>query len=404
MKNLEISFKKVLFLILIIVLAIVMYVVFRTWVFMGNISEAPDVLHDEKPLENDPINLLFLGIDENPGRSDTIILVSYNPSTEKLLALSIPRDTLVEIPGYYRNTNTLYGKQKINHAHAYGSIPLSVRTVESFLGINIHYYARVDYSALHGFVDIIGGVPLNVSHNMNYTDDAGGLYISLKKGEQVLDGKKAEQFLRWRQNSDGTGDGLGDIGRVQRQQLFIKATIKQLMKPANLLKINKIEELVLDKVTTNVPPSYMIQWFKDYAIGFDFEKNFSMVKAPGDFSEKNGVYWMIEGEDFDELNKIVQDHLMPDIKNDVQIKIYNSTKNKDIAGKIVDKLNNHSFIHATFAGNYHEILPLTEVRNFTEDNIAKYIASMINAQNNVYLGHNDEETDLVIIIGEDLIT
>jgi anionic cell wall polymer biosynthesis LytR-Cps2A-Psr (LCP) family protein len=236
---------------------------------------------------------------------------------------------------------------------------------------------------------------------MNYTDEAGGLYINLKKGEQVLDGDKSEQFLRWRKNNDGSGDGLGDIGRVQRQQMFIKATIKQLMKPSNILKINKIEELVSEKVVTNVPPSLMVGWFKDFAIGFDFDQNFEMVTVPGDYSD-NGIYWEVSDEDYSELTNIIQNHLMPGIENNINVKVYNSTGNDDIVQKAIDKLNKYPFVNVTFAGEYDKELPLTEVLSYTDNNIAKYIASIVNAQNNVYVGNNEEEADLVIIIGNDL--
>jgi len=401
MKSKSSKLKKFFLVIFIILISIGIYAGYQFWSFIDNVYDEPNLLLEESRSENEPINLLFLGVDSIPGRSDTIILASYNPSTEQLLGISIPRDTLVDIPGYYRNTQTPYGEQKINHAHAYGGIQLTVRTVEEFLGINIHYHARVDYSVLHEFVDLIGGVSLNVPYNMNYTDEAGGLYINLKKGEQVLDGDKSEQFLRWRKNNDGSGDGLGDIGRVQRQQMFIKATIKQLMKPTNILKINKIEQLVSEKVVTNVPPSLMVGWFKDFAIGFDFDQNFEMVTVPGDYSD-NGIYWEVSDEDYSELTNIIQNHLMPGIENNINVKVYNSTGNDDIVQKAIDKLNKYPFVNVTFAGEYDKELPLTEVLSYTDNNIAKYIASIVNAQNNVYVGNNEEEADLVIIIGNDL--
>ena len=400
MKSKGSKLKKFFLLVFIVLIAIAIYGGFQFWTFIDNVYDDPNLSLEESRLDNEPINLLFLGVDSIPGRSDTIILASYNPSTGKLLGISIPRDTLVDIPGYFRNTGDPYGEQKINHAHAYGGIPLTVKTVEDFLGINIHYHARVDYSVLHEFVDLIGGISLNVPYNMNYTDEAGGLYINLKKGEQVLDGDKSEQFLRWRKNNDGSGDGLGDIGRVERQQMFIKATISQLMKPTNLLKINKIEELVSNKVNTNVPPSLMVGWFKDFAIGFDFDQNFKMITVPGDYSD-NGIYWDVSDEDYDELNKTLQNHLMPGIESNISIKVYNSTTNEDLAQRTIEKLSKYSFIDVTFAGIYEKELPLTEVISYTDSNIAKYVASIINAQNNVYVGNDGEDVDLVIIVGND---
>lgn len=401
MKNKKINLKKIFLIIFIIIMGIGVYGGFQFWSFIDNVYDEPNIALEDDRLDNEPVNLLFLGVDSNPGRTDTIILVSYNPSTDKLLGLSIPRDTMVDIPGFYNNTDNPYGEQKINHAHAYGGIPLTVKTVENFLGINIHYHARVDYSVLHEFVDLIGGVTLNVPYKMNYTDEAGDLYIRLDKGEQTLDGDQAEQFLRWRKNTDGSGDGLGDIGRVQRQQMFIKATIKQLMKPTNLLKISRIEELVSERVVTNVTPSNMVSWFRNFAIGFDFDEDFKMMTVPGDFSN-NGVYWEVSESDYEELNKIIQNHLMPGIESNLKIKVYNSTGKDDIAKKTIDKLNKYSFIDATFAGEYDKRLPLTEVVSYTENNVAKYVASIVNAENNVYVGSKRDDADIVIIIGDDL--
>jgi LCP family protein required for cell wall assembly len=393
---------RILIAFLIILVGVGLYGGLRVWRFMGNVyNDVPESLLEDKPQENEPINILFMGIDHNPGRTDTIIMVSFNPTTEKLLIMSIPRDTQALIPGYYRNTQTPYGVQKINHAHAYGSIPLTLRTVENFLGVNFHYYARVDYTALHKIVDAIGGVPVNVPFNMNYVDNAGGLTINLRAGEQTLNGKKAEEFLRWRQNSDGTGDGRGDIGRVERQQMFINSAIKQLMKPSNLLKINVLEEIIVESVNTNIPPSYMLELFREFAVGFDFDSNMQILTVPGDYST-NGANWIVEGENLEEMNSVIQKHMVPGISEEITVKVYSSIDNQRLSNRVVDRLNTYAHINAVYAGKHDKQLPLTEVISYTDSSIASYVASIVNSANNIYLGKDNEDVDIVIIIGEDL--
>lgn len=395
--------RKILISIIVLIVALVGVIVWRAVSVLNAVYEPPSILEMSTPIEDEPVNILFLGIDQNPGRSDTIIFVSFNPSTNKILALSIPRDTLAEIPGNYRQSGKPYGEQKINHAHAYGGVRLSVKTVEKFLGVHIHYYARVNYTVLHNFVDLIGGVRMNVPFDMNYKDEAGNLYINLQKGEQVLDGKKAEQFLRWRRNLDGTSDGLGDVGRVARQQDFLRAAIKQMLKPANLLKLDKIEDLIASKVVTNIPQSLVIQMLRDRVIKFDFENDMLMRTIPGDYSS-NGIYWDLSDDDRIELGALLNAHLMPNIDRELTVKIYNYGASEEKLTDTLGRLKLNPMLNVELVSKVAGELALTEVHSYTKDSIASYVAGMIGAENNIYLGDSaditGEKIDIIIKLGK----
>ena len=188
------------------------------------------------------ISALVCGI--NGFLTDTIIYAKANLETGKVSYISVPRDTYVTNPYCIgHKINAIYRKQDME--------PL-IKQVEKMLDVNIDYYLLVDAEIVANMVDAIGGVEFNVPIDMKYDDGSQDLHIDLKKGIQVLDGDKAEQVIRFRKNNNGTGYRLGDIDRVKVQQDFIKAFIKQAIKPENILKADKIINTVLGDTDTNI--------------------------------------------------------------------------------------------------------------------------------------------------------
>ncbi len=180
---------------------------------------------------NRRINILLLGIDEGdnefpdaPKRTDTMMLASIDPAKKEIALLSIPRDTRVIIPGRR-------GQDKINHAYAYGGVALAKQTVANLLQVPVHYHVTIDWKAFIQVVDLLGGVRLYVENDMEYEDPYANLKIELKRGYQHLDGQKAGQYVRFR------SDELGDIGRVQRQQRFMKAMLEETAQVETVLKL-----------------------------------------------------------------------------------------------------------------------------------------------------------------------
>ena len=192
-------------------------------------------------------NILLMGEDDVEGsrRSDTILFITIDIDDKNMRVMSLPRDTRVEIPRH--------GTQKLNHAFAFGGPDLMKATVEKYLGEPILYTVIVDYDSFPEFVDMLGGVEIDVQKKMRYVDRAGKLDINIKPGKQVLDGKTALHFVRFRK------DALGDIGRIQRQQQFIKALIRKAYDPRVIIKFPELASQAMKIFRTDMSPTLAVQ-------------------------------------------------------------------------------------------------------------------------------------------------
>lgn len=216
---------------------------------------------------SDPINILVLGMDvgdtdnqanKSIRRSDTIMVFNYNPNTKKAHLVSIPRDTMIEVDAYL-DTGEYQRYWKINSAYALGGEEEVITHVESLLDISINYIVEVDYNAFRSVVDALGGVDMTIEQDMYYDDEGQNLHINFTAGETVhLDGQKAEEFFRWRQNNDGTGLANGDLDRIKNQQLFMSKLLDKALSPSIVFKVPNILKAISDNVDTNIPANKLI--------------------------------------------------------------------------------------------------------------------------------------------------
>lgn len=216
---------------------------------------------------NDSINILILGMDvgdtdnqanKSIRRSDTIMVFNYNPNTKKAHIVSIPRDTMIEVDAYL-DTGEYQRYWKINSAYALGGEEEITTHVESLLDININYIVEVDYNAFRSVVDAIGGVDMTIEQDMFYDDEEQDLHINFTAGETVhLNGQKAEEFFRWRQNNDGSGFANGDLDRIKNQQLLMSKLVDKALSPSIVLKAPNILKAISDNVDTNIPANKLI--------------------------------------------------------------------------------------------------------------------------------------------------
>lgn len=192
-------------------------------------------------------NILLMGEDNVEGsrRSDTILFITVDIDDKDIRILSLPRDTRVMIPGH--------GTQKLNHAFAYGGQDLMRATVSNYLGEPILYYVIVDYDSFPAFVDMLGGVEVDVPKRMRYVDRAGKLDINIQPGLQTLNGETALQFVRFRK------DALGDIGRIQRQQQFLKAMLKKAYDPRVIIRLPELAAQAMKIFRTDMTTSFALQ-------------------------------------------------------------------------------------------------------------------------------------------------
>ena len=212
------------------------------------------------------VNILLLGVDlrcdeEGPTHSDTIIVATIDPVSQSAALLSLPRDLWVEIPDF--------GVNRINQAYfngqAYeypgGGPQLAVETVEAFLGVPIDYYAAVDFNAFVEFVDLMGGIVVEVPERIedpNYPDNCYGYDpFTIEPGLQRLDGQTALKYARTRATFGG------DVDRAGRQQQVIMAVRQQATQldtlPQLLFNAPQLWQSFQDNVSTNLELSEALQ-------------------------------------------------------------------------------------------------------------------------------------------------
>lgn len=255
------------------------------------------------------VRILMIGEDDTSkrnsngyGLSDTLVVMAVDTKTKEVRAISIPRDTMVEIPGH--------GTCKINSANVHGGPHLAKQVVQDLLGVPIDYYVMTNTTGLRGLVNLVGGVYIVVDKDMHYTDRHGGLYINLHASpeKQLLNGREAEGYVRFRH--DATGDSgykmkdgkLVAAGRIVRQQYFMRALANRILsiptkrERADILRQAYEKKFLLSNLT--IP---------DWGGLADFLKDFKpeemkMNVLPGHPQNINGAsYWVADMEQAQEV-------------------------------------------------------------------------------------------------------
>jgi polyisoprenyl-teichoic acid--peptidoglycan teichoic acid transferase len=229
--------------------------------------------------EKEPFSVLMLGVDQrkgDKGRSDTIIVLTVNPNNNSVKMLSIPRDTRTDIVGH----GTV---DKINHAYAFGGIPMSMDTVENFLDIPIDYYMQINMQGFKDIVDAVGGV--TVQNNLDFTQDK----IHFSIGEISLNGKEALSYSRMRHQ-----DPRGDFGRNARQRQIIQAVIKKGTSISSLTNFSSIFEALGSNIKTNLSFDQMVDIQKNYK---DAGKNVQQMEMKVNGTRINNIYYGIVSPD-----------------------------------------------------------------------------------------------------------
>jgi LCP family protein required for cell wall assembly len=228
----------------------------------------------------DNISILFLGVDDRDGnldgRTDAMLLATFNRSESSIKILSIPRDSLVNIPGRAN-------PDKINHAHAFGGLDLAVETVEELLDIPIDYYLKLNFKAFIEIIDALGGVEVDVPFTFSEQDSFGQHgAITLNEGTQLLNGEEALAYTRMRKN-----DPRGDIGRGERQQDVIQALIKKAATFSSISSYDDVFNSIGNHMTTNLSFGNMVA-LHNYAGSID---NMENLNFEGTDTRQNGVYY-----------------------------------------------------------------------------------------------------------------
>ncbi len=349
----------------------------------------------QNPFKSSKLNILLVGYDSyinGPPRADTIILASIDLRTKEIGLLSIPRDTRVNIPGH--------GMNRINASHAFGGVELTASTLEDYLDVPIEYYVETDFHGFAGIIDAIGGVEINIKEPLQYVDKAGGVYIDLPAGNQHLDGEDALQYVRYRESVKG------DIGRVERQQKFMKAMMKRIMNPDIVIKLPSIYNETQKAINTNIPVQDItpfVRLIKDINLNM-----IETVMLPGEPKYINGAsYWIAEDNEL----KIVVNNLIRSkeyIRNgQYKLSILNGNGVSGQASSISDEMEKYGFnvISIANADNYNYEKTLVRYYDKSLKKVIDNISDVIGASSEfVELDESELDNlkeDIQIIIGAD---
>ena len=303
-KKKHIILKLLLFILTVMVLFIGGFVGYSTykngWGVKGIIQTAMG--QDEKKLANlEPFTVLIMGVSEDISvrLTDTIMVASYNPKTQKATLLSIPRDTFVGTnknkANSYDKINALY-QTKTKESNS--SPEKTLAAVNKITGLNITYYVVVSNNALVQLVDAIGGVEFDVPIDMDYDDSSQDLYIHLEKGYQKLNGEQAEWLVRFRHNNNGTSYpssyGNNDLGRMKTQREFLKVVAKQLIQLKNITKLGTFIDIFKENVQTNITNWSLMKDYIPYMVDFNTEniQAETLPWNPASFGPYNLAYFV----------------------------------------------------------------------------------------------------------------
>ncbi len=307
------------------------------------------------PEVSKPVNILLLGIKTNlsdvkqsnggerkkvgynsevdslDGLSDTIMLLRFDPQTQRTVVVGIPRDTRIERPGF--------GVEKINAVDQQSGPAAAAQAVSQLLGgVSIDRYIRVNNLGVVKLVDALGGVDITVPKDIKYQDDSQHFYVNLKAGRQHLDGTKLLGLLRFR------NDANGDIGRMQRQQMVMKSLMEKALNPATVAQIPHLFSVVKSHVDTNLTVEEL------FALGGFYMKNgkskMQMVMMPGGFNGdgKHGTsYWLPNQGEIQNMMARYFDRgtvsLEPTKVENLRITIQDTSYFPDATARLIKRLN-----------------------------------------------------------------
>lgn len=287
-------------------------------------------------------------------RTDTILLARFDPQARRITILSIPRDTRVRLPSF--------GVTKINAANLVGGPALTAQVVSTLLGgIPIDRYVRLNTDALEELIDAVGGVEVYVPEPMHYVDHTQRLFINLEPGWQRLNGEQAHHFARFRRDHLG----LGDIGRVQRQQELLRALSRELLSPAVWPRIPKVLQVVRTHLDTNLTWEEVLSLAK-FVLTSGGDR-IDLVLLPGRFSqpgEFSTSYWL---PDPAAIRRVAVSHFGLEAEvarippQRLRIAVQNATGKPGMARRMVQELVRQGYTQVFAVEDSPQVLPQTEI-------------------------------------------
>lgn len=255
----------------------------------------------------EPFTMLLMGIDSTDevleknaiANGDTLILITFNPKTLNATMISIPRDSYVPIACWSDKA-----ENKITHAAGYGT-DCMMQTIENYFGINIDYYAKINFKGLVKLVDAVGGVEVNVDASQTLcTDDSSrGSQVCIEPGLQTLNGEQALVYARNRKQLVN-----GDFGRGLHQQEIVMALLDKMKNITKVSSFMDILDTISNSLDTNLTTKQILSF---YNVGKDIVKR-SASKESSNLINIQQLYLQGQGQMiYDERMRMVLYNYVP---------------------------------------------------------------------------------------------
>ncbi|MCX5777716.1 MAG: LCP family protein [Elusimicrobia bacterium] len=342
------------------------------------------------------INGLLIGTDlvDNSRHADTLIFLSYAPATRFLNIISIPRDTRFTQKGArFRKINELYAFNYKATKNEQMAAQETTRAVEQIFNgrVAVPYYLQINYESFRKFIDLIGGVTIDIDESMNHDDTAGDLHIHFEPGRHHFDGRQALEYVRYR-------GPAGDIGRVFRQQRFLKATMDRFKNPLTMLRLPQIIATVTRDITTNLTVWDILAAtleIKDLR-----PENIRFAQLPG--TSKNS-YWETDADNCRGLF----DQIVPSTGTVVaagpliRVEVWNASGINKLADKVNWMLRKQGY-DVIESGTYSVVQKKTLIKDLTGNlRAAQKIANIVGCGEVITRFDNKRYVDISVTLGED---
>ncbi len=379
-------------------------------------------------------SILLAGLDEEAGLTDTLMAVCFDSVTKKVDVISIPRDTYISmepnrLKEVRKRIDNVGDSMKINSVYGYGgkehNLEYLKAEIEDLLGIEFDYHILVDLKAFRSIVDAVDGVEMTIrKQGLHYVDPTQNLVINVPGGKQILDGKKAEGVVRYRDDYPGA-----DLDRIHVQHEFMKAMFSQVLGEKGIKnKISELITIIISYVDTDFTMGDALK-YTQFIDDIDPE-NFNFQTLPGEPATvypngKNGKKVSIYQHDTEEVKKLIDEVFlstdlpetsdMPGLNlpiptakkidlKDLNIQMLNGGNVSGLAGRKGEELTEDGLNVvdvANFSGDQKKetrvLVKDKEIINQHKTAFDKYFKKTIMESDDTI----DDKYDIVIIIGTD---
>ena len=273
--------------------------------------------------------------------------------------------------------------------------------LEKITGLDLEYYVTVDTKAWVELVDAIGGVWFDVPIDMKYDDSSQDLYIDLKAGYQLLDGKHAEHVVRFRHNNNGTTYpyeyGVEDLGRMRTQRAFLTALAKQTLKVENVFKLKEMIDIGKNNIKTNMDFE-TIKNYIPYLVAFNTE-NLKTETLPGESKFANGV-WIYVAYNLKTKALVQEMFSLKTESNGISVEIINGTDSSEKLSDFISIMETSGYEVKKTSSTTTTSKTTIINRSSKDDEVAKELKDAIGC-GNITEGEETSDVDFTIILGKD---